>query len=119
MQFDGSFRATPIGYKADFAGSEWSSPMEGVRHKFVDQGDQRLRLVEYSRTMPPHWCSRGHFGYVLEGEIDIEYATGLVTYQVGDGITIPDGPAHSHRARAVSDHVLVVFVEITKGTHGV
>jgi hypothetical protein len=98
-------------YKADFAQLEWSSPMGGVRHKCVDRGDQRLRLVEYSRAMPPHWCSRGHCGYVLEGEIEIEYETGSVTYQRGDGIMIPDGSAHSHRARAVSDRVLVVFVE--------
>jgi len=98
-------------YKADFAKLEWSSPMEGVRHKCVDQGDQRLRLVEYSRAMPPHWCSRGHRGYVLKGEIEIEYETGSVTYRPGDGIMIPDGPAHRHRARAVADQVLVVLVE--------
>jgi quercetin dioxygenase-like cupin family protein len=98
-------------YKADFAGLQWSSPMEGVRHKCVDQGDRRLRLVEYSQAMPPHWCSRGHHGYVLEGEIEIEYETASVTYRPGDGIMIPDGPAHGHRARAVTDHVLVVFVE--------
>jgi hypothetical protein len=119
MQFDRSFRAIPSEYKADFAGIEWSSPMEGVRHKFVDQGDRRLRLVEYSQTMPPHWCSRGHIGYMLEGEIDIEYATASVTYRPGDGILIPDGPAHSHRARAVTDHVVVVFIESAKETHGV
>jgi uncharacterized cupin superfamily protein len=98
-------------YRVDFAGLQWSSPMEGVRHKCVDQGDRRLRLVEYSRAMPPHWCSRGHHGYVLEGEIEIEYETASVTYRPGDGIMIPDGPAHSHRARAVTDHVLVVFIE--------
>jgi quercetin dioxygenase-like cupin family protein len=98
-------------YKADFAGIEWSFPMEGVRDKCVDQGDQRLRLVEYSQAMPPHWCSRGHLGYVLEGAIEIEYQTATVTYQPGDGIMIPDGSAHSHRARTITDHALVVFVE--------
>jgi quercetin dioxygenase-like cupin family protein len=85
--------------------------MEGVRHKVVDQGDTRLRLVEYSQAMPPHWCARGHHGYVLKGEIEIEYQTGSVTYLQGDGIMIPDGPTHSHRARAITDRVLVFFVE--------
>jgi quercetin dioxygenase-like cupin family protein len=102
---------TPDSYKADFDAIEWSSPMAGVRHKVVDRGDTRLRLVEYSQQMPPHWCARGHHGYVLEGEVEIEYQAGAVTYRPGDGIMIPDGQAHSHRARAVSDHVLVVFVE--------
>ena len=98
-------------YKAEFAALDWSSPMDGVRHKCVDQAGQRLRLVEYSQAMPLHWCDRGHHGYVLEGEIEIEYATAVVTFGPGDGIMIPDGSAHRHRARAVTDHVLVVFVE--------
>ena len=99
------------GYKADFAAIEWSSPMEGVRHKVVDQGDVRLRLVEYSQAMPKHWCDSGHHGYILEGDLEIEYQAVLVTYRAGDGIMIPHGSEHGHRATALTERVLVVFVE--------
>jgi quercetin dioxygenase-like cupin family protein len=85
--------------------------MEGVRHKFVDQNNLRLRLVEYSSGMPPHWCEKGHYGYVIEGQMEIEYESGSVKYEPGDGIFIPDGPDHRHRGRALTGKVLVFFVE--------
>ena len=34
-------------YKADFDKLEWESPIEGVRHKYIDQNNLRIRLVEY------------------------------------------------------------------------
>ena len=47
------------GYRVDFESLPWEEPMPGVRHKFVSQGGEKLRLVEYSNSMEPHWCDRG------------------------------------------------------------
>lgn len=85
--------------------------MPGVRHKILAHGGRRLRLVEYSRELPPHWCERGHIGYVLAGDFEIQYETATETYTAGDGIFIPDGPEHKHLARTLSDRVTIVFVE--------
>jgi len=101
----------PSQYKVDFSNLQWESPMVGVRHKYLDQNGLRLRLVEYSKEMPLHWCEKGHYGYVIEGRMEIEYENGSVTYNAGDGIFIPDGPEHKHRGRALSDKMLVFFVE--------
>ena len=100
-----------IEYKARFDEIEWDSPMEGVRHKCIDRGDSRVRLVEYSREMPPHWCEKGHQGYVIEGEMDIEFENTRAIYGPGDVILIPDGPEHKHRARVLSGRALVFLVE--------
>jgi quercetin dioxygenase-like cupin family protein len=100
-----------VRHRVDFSQLQWQSPMSGVRHKFLDQGGLRLRLVEYSKEMPPHWCERGHHGYLLEGRIEIEYDSGREVYGEGDGISIPDGPEHRHRAAVLSAHALVFFVE--------
>jgi hypothetical protein len=62
-----------VQYKADFDKLEWESPIVGVRHKYIDQNDLRIRLVEYSKEMPPHWCEKGHYGYLIEGQMEIEY----------------------------------------------
>jgi hypothetical protein len=62
-----------VRYKAEFDKLEWESPMIGVRHKYIDQNNSRIRLVEYSIEMPPHWCEKGHFGYLIEGRMEIEY----------------------------------------------
>jgi quercetin dioxygenase-like cupin family protein len=100
-----------VQYKADFDKLEWNSPIVGVRHKFIDQGNLRIRLVEYSKEMPPHWCEKGHCGYLIEGQLEIEYENSKLIYKTGDGIFIPNGPDHKHRARVVSEKALVFFVE--------
>ncbi len=100
-----------VQYKVEFDKLEWESPIEGVRHKYVDQDNLRSRLVEYSTKMPLHWCAKGHYGYVIEGRIEIEYEDSKIVYEPGDGIFIPDGPEHKHRARALSEKVLVFFIE--------
>ena len=100
-----------IQYKTDFSGLDWQDAFEGVRHKIQDQDGLRLRLVEYSSKMPLHWCERAHYGYLLEGRKEIEYPTEKVVYNPGDGLFIPDGPDHKHRATPLTDIVLVFFVE--------
>jgi quercetin dioxygenase-like cupin family protein len=98
-------------YKAEFKRLPWERPIEGVRHKCIERDGVRLRLVEYSKEMPPHWCERGHYGYVIEGRLEIEYENEKVTYNPGDGIYIPNGPAHKHRGRVLSEKATVFFVE--------
>ena len=60
-------------YKIDFKKLNWEVPFEGIKHKYVDQENIRIRLVEYDRKMPPHWCEKPHYGYVLEGIFEIEF----------------------------------------------
>jgi quercetin dioxygenase-like cupin family protein len=98
-------------YKVEFAKLEWESPIEGVRHKYIDQNNFRIRLVEYSEEMPLHWCEKGHYGYLIEGQLEIEYESAKIIYGPGDGIFIPDGPEHKHRGRSLSKKVLVFFME--------
>lgn len=100
-----------VQYKADFDKLEWESPIDGVRHKYIDQNGLRIRLVEYSKQMPPHWCEKGHYGYVIEGQMEIEYENSKIVYNPGDGIFIPDGPDHKHKGRVLSERVLVFFIE--------
>ena len=100
-----------IQYKVDFDKLEWKSPIKGVRHKYIDQNNLRIRLVEYSKEMPLHWCEKGHYGYLIEGQMEIEYENSKIIYKPGDGIFIPDGPDHKHRGRQLSEKVLVFFIE--------
>jgi quercetin dioxygenase-like cupin family protein len=72
---------------------------------------QCLRLVEYSAAMPPHWCTRGHVGTILSGRFEIEFAGGTEVFVEGDGVDIPPGESHRHRARALTETVLALFVE--------
>jgi len=100
-----------ISYKAEFAKLEWESPVQGIRHKHLDQNNLRIRLVEYSQEMPLHWCEKGHCGYVIEGQLEIEFENSKIIYEPGDGIFIPDGADHRHRGRTLTEKALIFFIE--------
>ena len=98
-------------YKADFSEIKWETPFDGVRHKYLDQDGIRLRLVEYSKEMPPHWCEKGHYGYVISGQMEIEFNDRKELYNSGDGVYLPAGAAYQHKAKIISDKALVFFIE--------
>lgn len=72
-----------------------------ARWRTVEQGNIRVRIVEYSPGyVADHWCERGHVILVLEGELITELRDGRtfvlgpnLSYQVADG----DG---AHRSRS-------------------
>ncbi len=98
-------------YKVNFANLPWEAPIEGLRFKAFQHRSKQIRLVEYSKEMPPHWCQKGHIGFVLEGEMEIEFEDETLVYKSGDGIFIPHGNEHKHKAKVISDTVKVIFVE--------
>jgi hypothetical protein len=98
-------------YRVDFSSLAWQTPIEGVRQKVVTGGGKTVRLVEYGPDMPLHWCEKGHFGCILEGRLEIEFPDGVRVFEAGDGVFIPDGHAHRHRGRVLSDVVRAIFVE--------
>ena len=98
-------------YRIDFDALEWESPAPGVRHKVVLEGELKLRLVEYTRELAPHWCAAGHAGRILEGRLRVEFADGTRVFEAGDGVLIPSGDEHRHRATVLSGPVRAIFVE--------
>ena len=57
------------------------------------------------------WCTRGHAGYVLEGVIAVDFHGEDVVFLAGDGLFIPPGNEHGHKARAITDSVTLVLVD--------
>jgi quercetin dioxygenase-like cupin family protein len=100
-----------MNYRVDFVSIAWETLIKGLRHKVMKQGGKQLRLVEYTNEMAPHWCEKGHVGYVLEGQMEITFENGVLVLNAGDGIFIPSGREHRHLGRALSDVVKVIFVE--------
>ena len=98
-------------YRVDFETMPWQEPIPGVRHRFVDRGGRKLRLVEYTREMEPHWCHRGHLGVILAGRFEIRFDGGTEVYEPGDGVFIPSGEEHRHMATALTETVRALFVE--------
>ena len=95
-----------------FGSMTWDTPAAGVRSKAHAEGGRRLRLLELGpEFVEPEWCQKGHIGYVLEGELEIDFGGRLVTFRAGDGLWIPPGDAHKHKARALTERVVLILVE--------
>ena len=98
--------------KVSFGDLDWESQLPACRFKAFHHGETTLRVVEYAKDfVAPEWCTDGHIGYVLEGELDIDFAGRVVHFAAGDGLFIPEGEAHRHKPTAVTDVARVVLVE--------
>ena len=101
-------------YKVDFGALPWTQPAAGVRCKVCVQDGRRLRLAEFTRDfIEPDWCTKGHIGYVLAGTLELDFHGETVTLGAGDGLSIPPGSAHGHKARVLTDRVRIFLVEDT------
>lgn len=99
-------------YKIDFETMEWEVPAVGVRFKAYEQSGKKLRLVEFGKEfVEPDWCTKGHIGYVLEGEIEIDFDGKVILFGPGDGLFIPPGHEHKHKGRVLTDKVTAILVE--------
>jgi len=101
-----------VDHRIAFGSLSWESLAPAARQKVFRHGDSSLRLVEFDREfVEPDWCTRGHIGYVLEGELDVDFDGAVIRYVAGDGVFIPAGIDHRHKAKVVSDVVRLVLVE--------
>jgi mannose-6-phosphate isomerase-like protein (cupin superfamily) len=102
-----------MNYKIDFESLPWEIPIKGLRHRAIEQDGKLLRLIEFTRDMEPHWCEKGHWGYIIEGRMEISFENEKHIYNSGDGVFIPPGSAHRHSGKILTDIVKAVFVEET------
>ena len=96
----------------DFDTLPWETQLPGARFKLHRKDSKQIRLVEFtSEFVEPHWCEKGHIGYVLEGTLELAFKDRLVTYEKGSGIWIEAGDGCAHKASSLTQFVRLVLVE--------
>lgn len=74
---------------------------------------KNFQLTEYSKGLVniDHWCKKGHVGYVLEGEVmvEFEHPSKLTIYNPGNGILIPKGVKHRIRTVLSKNAKVLMF----------
>ncbi len=97
----------------NFEDMDWERPAPGVRQKVHTVGDRRIRLVEFSEGFVElDWCTRGHVGYVLEGNMSVDFDGKIIDFKAGDGINIPKGAENRHKAKiAMGKRALLLLFE--------
>ncbi len=97
-------------HRIDFKTMSWDSPAAGVRFKAYEHNGRRLRLAEFTREfVEPDWCTKGHIGYVLEGQMEIDFDGKATVFGPGDGLFIQ--PGDKHKARVIRGTAKVILVE--------
>jgi hypothetical protein len=99
-------------YRILFDELEWQNPIHGMRFKSFRSGSKQLRLVEFtSEFVEPDRCEQGHVGFVIQGELEIDFHGQLVRYPEGSGIFIPSGTGSAHKGRSLTPTMLLFLVE--------
>ena len=90
----------------------WETPAPNVKFKAYQQGGKKLRLVEFGKEfVEQDWCRGGHIGYILEGQMEINFDGEVIVFRPGDGVFIRPGEDHKHKGRVLTDTVKVILVE--------
>lgn len=98
--------------RVDFDSAEWRVTAPGARHKIVERGGKRIRLVEFADTFVEHdWCPKGHVGYILQGELEIAFEGRTERYRPGEGFIILSAGAEKHKARAIGPVARLILIE--------
>lgn len=85
--------------KIDFEQIEWTDVAPGAKQKVRVTGDQQMRLLRLEHGFEEaDWCLKGHIGYVLEGAFRIDFDGTMEVFRKGDGLAIPGGADHKHKA---------------------
>lgn len=101
-----------VAFRVDFDALDWEPLLPGARAKVHRDGSKQLRLVEFtSEFVEPHWCEKGHCGFVVSGTLEIDFRGQVVRYSEGSGIFIPPGSSSGHKARSVTPVVRLILVE--------
>jgi quercetin dioxygenase-like cupin family protein len=79
----------------DFSNVEASQNPDHTQYREILVHDKRFRIVEYEKNAShPDWCSKGHHGFVLEGEIMYELENGSARVRAGNAFLISPGTRH-------------------------
>ena len=68
--------------KIDFSSIEWDSSNPEIKTKIFQQDENQIRILEISKELyHPDWCKTGHIGFVMEGELEIEFDDETINYK--------------------------------------
>ena len=96
--------------KIDFTRIEWTNSAMGLRAKTFESDGKQLRLAEFSKKFREiDWCEKNHIGFVVEGEIEIDFEDKTEVFKKGNGLFICSNA--KHKARATTETALLFLVE--------
>jgi quercetin dioxygenase-like cupin family protein len=99
------------GGKLDFGAIAWADDQPDIHSRAAKALGQRWAIVEYEPAAArEEWCTDGHRGYVLSGQIEYEFDDGTARLRVeaGQGFYLAAGTGH--RGRNPGDSTTRLFL---------
>jgi hypothetical protein len=97
--------------RIDFAPLQWEDEAPGIRAQATTLEGSRWAIVEYGPGIGrEEWCTDGHRGWVVAGEIEYEFGDGHPPLRAaaGQAFRLPGGQAH--RGRNLADGPTRLFL---------
>jgi quercetin dioxygenase-like cupin family protein len=99
------------GDRLDFESVGWEDDQADIRSRAARALGQRWAIVEYSAgAARTDWCTDGHRGYVLDGQIEYEFDDGSPPLSVGQGQGFFLAAGTGHRGRNHGGTVTRLFL---------
>lgn len=88
----------------------WDSPDKGIYQKVYSSSDTRVRLVRFDHSFEEkEWCFKNHLGYVLKGELKLDFDGFTQTYKQGEALILRSGEKHKIITDGDTDVELILF----------
>ncbi|WP_299117444.1 hypothetical protein [uncultured Winogradskyella sp.] len=98
-------------YKISFDHIKWLHTKTGVEEKVIFFNNQKLRLLKFHKGFEEKdWCSKGHFGCVLEGSLSIIFKKQKISFSKGDLICIDAGENSRHKVFLKKSELAILFL---------
>jgi len=100
------------GGKLDFDGIDWADDQHDIHSRAENALGQRWAIVEYEAgAAREEWCTDGHRGYVLAGQIEYEFDDGTAPLHIrqGQGFYLAAGTGHrGHNPAATATRLFLI-----------
>jgi hypothetical protein len=93
-------RVVSAGGRLDFESLDWADDQPDIHSRARMELGQRWAIVEYEAgAAREEWCTDGHRGYVLAGQIEYEFDDGSpsLALEQGQGFFLSAGTGHRGR----------------------
>ncbi len=90
---------------------EWEEEIPGIRRRESTVDGSRWVCVEYAEgAFREEWCEEGHRGFVIDGEIEYEFADGRTPLRAGRGDAFLLTASIAHRGRNLASGPTTMFL---------
>lgn len=90
----------------------WLTLNDDAREKQAIVHGNRLRLLQLDEGFQESdWCHKVHYGYVVEGQLQLQFSDRTENLSPGDEIALPEGKSFAHKAVVVKGPVTLFLVE--------